>query len=144
MTTQTTNVHHTIEALRILAPIIEAKAIEIALAEANAKVVAWADVPVGIAVCDKKTNVVWLYQGGGDEKKALVTAPPNMPFGMQWIDLADLAPAKNQPWIAYQGAAWTTFENVKPLEDKGFIVESEEGRYRIAGLAEGYEMENAK
>lgn len=65
------------------------------------KQASWKDVPTGVAVRDKKTNVVWLHQGAGDDTQALVTAPQNMPFGMRWIDLGDfeLAPASEQPWI---------------------------------------------
>jgi hypothetical protein len=95
------------------------------------KIVKWANVPVGVAVRDKKTKSVWLHQGVSDFKQALVIALPNRQFAWQ-IDLKDLelAPASEQPWIPV----------IAPPE--GFTVEysSFHECLRITGLAEGYEL----
>lgn len=103
------------------------------------KQVSWKDVPAGVAVRDKKTNVVWLHQGAGDDTQALVTAPQNMPFGMRWIDLGDfeLAPASEQTWIAVQDDR-SIIGLFRELDKAGLAYEFDAMRYRITGLAEGW------
>jgi hypothetical protein len=102
------------------------------------KQVSWGDIPVGVAVRCNDTDYVWILQGVGDNKEALITVPNNKSFGMRWIDCRDLtlAPASEQHWIAVQDCF--NF----PMVD-GLIYEIDSGRFKITGIAKGYVLEGA-
>lgn len=107
---------------------------------------AWADVPVGVAVRDKTTGVVWLYQGS-ENGNAVLNNHPGNPFGSRWIDVGDLeiAPAADQPWVAVQGVE-TGRGVTQALQSKGFMtaLHGSYEKYRITGVAEGYKLEGQK
>jgi hypothetical protein len=99
------------------------------------KQVKWKDVPVGAAVQDNATNVVWLLQGVGDGIDVLLANHPKNLFGMRWTDTSciKLAPASEQPWIP----------TIAPHE--GLVVEYSKFSecMKITGIAKGYVMEGA-
>lgn len=76
---------------------------EYELREHPLKQISWKDVPVGVAVQDKRNGVVWLYMGSSELEAVLVNIP-SRPFCSRFIELTDLelAPADQQPWIAVQ------------------------------------------
>jgi hypothetical protein len=108
------------------------------------KQVKWSDMPVGVAVQDTTTNVVWTYQGSAVGEDALVTQPQSRPFGMRWIILQNLtlAPASEQPWIAVQDTGTLEFFQ-RELISKGLNVSGSFGRIKVTGIAEGYVLEGA-
>lgn len=93
------------------------------------KPVSWADMPVGVAVRDKTTDVIWLSQGA-EGAEVLVTNHPKNPFGTRFItkDCIELAIASEQPWMPVFAP------------HVGLIVEY--SRYveclRVIGIAEGW------
>ena len=106
------------------------------------KQIEWKDVPVGVAVRDKTTGVIWFYQGSEDTHAVLTNTPDNQ-FGSRWADLSDLelAPSNQQSWIAVQDNQ--TGELIKhDLGTAGLIVELDFARakYRITGIAKGREL----
>lgn len=106
-----------------------------------AKVVAWADVPVGVRVIFYGASYLLV---GASATKALLSSKNNLRVTKVDLEIAmgdreiELAPAADQPWIAVQDES----EFYKTVE--GLMYDWRGGCFKIVGLAEDYEMEKAK
>lgn len=96
-----------------------------------AKQISWKHLPLGVAVRDKATGVIWLYMGSTELEAVLVNIP-SRPFGSRFIELTalELAPPSEQPLIP----------TIAPAE--GLIVEHSkfDECMRITGIAKGWKL----
>ena len=100
-----------------------------------AKVVKLVDVPVGVLFNHGK------LLGFRDGMVVLFDGIENVPSFVVPEELL-LAPAADQPWIAFQGK--NIHEQINKLTMAGFVLEVDGNRYRVLSLAEGYKLEGSK
>ncbi len=109
-----------------------------------AKVVKWADVPVGVMT--DKGECRGTYTAGGEIFMDVLEPAPNgngvVIRSKKVSDGIELAPAADQTWIAFQGK--NIHEQINKLAMAGFALEVDGNRYRVLSLAEGYKMEGSK
>jgi hypothetical protein len=105
--------------------------VEFELRQKALKQVSWSDMPVGVAVRDKTTGVIWLYQGS-ENGNAVLTNHPSNPFGSRWIDLSELEIAAADKQTLIPVAA----------PDEGLTVEYSKfvECMKITGIAKGWEL----